>query len=168
MHKVLISGSWRYEDKLIEALVRKTVGEILQNGDQIVVGGALGVDSWVLDEVLKHDRLARSVQVFLPSTLDVYAKHYRNRANERVISATQAENLIAQLTKLKQINPLALLETAGVEILNQETYYARNSKEVEVADKLIAFQINLSQGTQDTIDKARRKKIPVQVHQFKL
>lgn len=167
MSKILISGSWRYEDKKLELLVRKTVGDILNKGDEIISGGALGVDYFVLDEVLKLKQATR-VQVFLPSSLNFYRKHYLKRAEEGIITKLEAHNLITQLKELKKFNKASLIETREVMNLNQAAYFARNSKEVANADRLIAFQVNQSGGTQDTIEKARRKGISVQVHQFTL
>ncbi len=165
MKKILISGSWRFQDNKLEELVRQTVRGILERGDEIITGGALGVDFWVLNEVLKLDQVDK-VQVFLPSPLNCYKRHYLKRATEDIITKKQAVDLIAQLKTLKKLNKHALVETAGVTNLNQVAYYARNSKEVYHADELIAFQVNQSLGTQDTIDKAKQKQIPVQVHQF--
>ena len=50
--------------------------------------------------------------------------------------------------------------------LTKEVYFARNSLIVELADELMAFQVNKSAGTQDTIDKARLKGIPVSVREY--
>lgn len=166
MKKILISGSWRYEDKKLEELVRQTVQKIISNGDTLITGGALGVDYWALDEALKLDPKAEKIRVFLPSTLSFYKKHYNKRALEGIISIAEARALITQLKKLKKLNKKALIEKAEVKTLNQNAYYARNSKEIANADQLIAFQVNQSQGTQDAIDKAKQKQIPVQVHQF--
>ncbi len=168
MKKVLISGSWRYEDAALEAQVRQVVRDIYSQNAGIISGGALGVDFWVLDEALQLDPQALRIQVFLPSTLSFYKKHYKQRAVEGVISTKQYKTLIAQLKQLKKADPAALIETKGVTALNQNTYFQRNSKEVDHADELIAFQVNHSAGTQDTIDKARRKGISVQVRQFEL
>ncbi len=167
MKKILISGSWRYQDEKLEESVRKTVREVLDRGDEIIVGGALGVDFWVLDEVFKLEAIDK-IQVFLPSPLNCYKRHYLKRAVEGVITKNQAIELISQLKRLKKINRVALIETIGVTNLNQATYYARDSKEVYHADEMIAFQVNQSKGTQDTIDKARKKGINVQVYQFTL
>jgi len=164
--KILISGSWRFQDKKLEELVRQTVQELFSNGDMLITGGALGVDYWALDEALKLDPKAEKIRVFLPSTLNFYKKHYNKRALEGIISIAEARALIAQLKKLKKLNKKALIEKAEVKTLNQNAYYARNSKEIANADQLIAFQVNQSQGTRDTIDKAKEKQIPVQVHQF--
>lgn len=167
MKKILISGSWRYQDEKLEESVRKTVREVLDRGDEIITGGALGVDFWVLDEVFKLGAIDK-IQVFLPSPLNCYKRHYLKRAVEGVITKNQALDLISQLKKLKKLNKAALVETAGVTNLTQATYYDRNSKEIYHADEMIAFQVNQSKGTQDTIDKARKKGINVQVHQFTL
>jgi hypothetical protein len=43
-------------------------------------------------------------------------------------------------------------------------YIARNQEEVNRADAVYAFQVNDSLGTQDTIDKAVTKGIPILLH----
>jgi len=167
-----ISGGWRKTNSEIENLVRQTVREIILRGDGIVSGGALGVDSFALDEALKNNPTADQIRIFLPASLKDYAIHYRKRADEGVITKDQAENLIVQLTSLKQINPSALIENPNNSIMNKETYYNRNSEIVKASDELIAFQIKSEAseglGTGDTIEKARQKGIPVKFYKFDL
>ena len=50
--------------------------------------------------------------------------------------------------------------------MNVTTYYLRNQDVVNAADELLAFQVNASAGTQDTVDKARVKGIPVAIFTF--
>ena len=52
------------------------------------------------------------------------------------------------------------------QVVNITTYYLRNQDIVDVADELLAFQVNASAGTQDTVDKAQMKGIPVVVFTF--
>jgi hypothetical protein len=52
------------------------------------------------------------------------------------------------------------------QVVNTATYYLRNQDVVDTADELLAFQVNASAGTQDTVDKARLKGIPVTVFVF--
>jgi len=52
------------------------------------------------------------------------------------------------------------------QILDVTTYYLRNQDVVDVADELLAFQVNASGGTQDTVDKARLKGMPVVVFTY--
>lgn len=156
-----ISGSWRVTSPEIETDVRTFVREALLRGDGIVTGGALNVDYFATNEALAHDHTADQIKVFIPTTLARYATHYRMRAGEGVITAAQAEALIAQLTELQRRNPTALIENGENEVLNTETYYARNSDVVAASDELAVFQVNESKGTQDTIDKARKLGKPV-------
>lgn len=46
-------------------------------------------------------------------------------------------------------------------VCTEETYYARNQAEIDAADEMVAFQVNGSAGTQDTIDKAHAKGLAV-------
>ena len=101
MKWIAISGS-RKTNKEVERAVRSAVREILECGDGIVTGGALGVDYFATDEALKTDLTATHIKVFLPTPLEVYADHYRKRAAERVITDHQVEMLITQLSSLKK------------------------------------------------------------------
>lgn len=160
-----ISGSWRTTASEIERDVRETVRDIVLGGNGIVSGGALNVDYQATDEVLKLNR-PQQVKVFLPTTLDIYSAHYRKRAREKVITEQQAEDLISQLTTLKNLNPQGLIENPTNTDVNEKTYFERDSEIVNASDELVAFQVNNSPGAQDTIDKAKAKGIPVKVHSY--
>lgn len=152
MQKIAISGSWKIATPQVEQDVRRYVSRALDEGNGIVTGGALGVDSVATDEVLQRDHFERDqLTVILPTSLSTYSAHYRKRAQEGVISPHQAENLIQQLEEVQQRGTLVELPHPWV---NQETYYIRNTAVLEAADRLAAFQVNKSAGTQDTIDKA--------------
>lgn len=102
MKWVGISGNWRKTNKEIEKKIRDIVHKIIMRGDGIVSGGALGVDFIALDEALKHDLKAERIKIFLPTTFEVYAAHYRKHASLGTITREQAENLISHLAKLKK------------------------------------------------------------------
>jgi hypothetical protein len=162
-----ISGSWRATSPEIEKDVRKTARDIVLEGNGIVTGGALNVDYQATDEVLSL-QLPQQVKVFLPTSLATYAAHYRKRAEEGVITKEQAESLIAQLTTLREQNPEGIVENSDNTFVDTTTYYERNQAVVDASDELIAFQVNNSKGTQDTIDKAKEKGIPVTIHSYKV
>ncbi len=170
-----ISGGWRKTTPKIENDVRNVVSEIMKRGDGIVSGGALNVDFIALDEALKHDSKATRIKIFLPTTLEKFAEHYRKYAQLGTIASEQAENLISQLTQLKQINPKALIEnpdTNFTEENKKDRYYERNASVVEASDELVAFLIKTETseglGTADTIKKAETKGIPVNLHSYDL
>jgi len=163
-----ISGSWRATNKQVEQDVRLNVKKIIKRGDGILTGGALNVDSFALDEALKHDSKAEKIKVFIPTILILYAAHYRKRAKEGIISSKQAENLISQLSKLKEVNPKALIENRENTKLNKKTYYQRDSEVIKNSDELFAFQVNDSAGTQDTINKAEQNGIPVKLFSYSI
>ena len=52
------------------------------------------------------------------------------------------------------------------QVVDVTAYYLRNQDVVDVADELLAFQVNASSGTQDTVDRARLKGIPVVVFTY--
>ena len=163
-----ISGTWKLTNSEVEADVRKAVREIILRGDGIVTGGALGVDYFATDEVLKLNPESTRIKVCLPATLERYAAHYRKRAGEEVVTPEQAESLIAQLTALKNANPQALIEHPTNTSIDQVTYFERNTKVVELSDELLAFQVNGSPGVQDTVDKAKALGKPVTLKKYSL
>ena len=168
-----ISGGWRKTNKEVEQIVRREVSKIMRRGDGIVSGSALGVDSIALDEALKNNPNASRIKILLPTYLKNYAAHYRRRANEGVITRDQAEELIKQLIGLRDINTNALVENPiEIEEITKEHYYDRNLEVVKKSDSLLAFHIRSEKseglGTQDTIEKARLRGIPVKVVEFDL
>lgn len=160
-----ISGSWQETSPKIEKKVRNEVKNIVLYGNGIVTGGALNVDYQATDEVLKL-KSPDKLKIFLPTTLEIYAKHYRKRAEEGVITKKQAEDLIEQLTKVKESN--SLIENKVNTIVDNKTYFERNSEVVNASDELVAFQVNESGGVQNTVDKAKQKGIPVKVFNYKI
>lgn len=162
MKWIAIAGTWKDTNDDVERDVRKTVLEIITSGNGIVTGGALGVDYFATDEALKYDHTAEQIRIYLPSTLEKYGAHYRMRAEEGVITSVQAEALVQQLEKVKRLNPLAIVEDIESTGIDKVSYFNRITKIINLADGLAAFQVNESAGTQDTIDKAEKKGIPVQ------
>lgn len=158
-----ISGSWRYAIPELRESVQTEVAAALAAGKSIVTGGALGTDYWATEVALSAD--PARLKVILPTSLSTYAAHYRRRAAEGVISARQAQDLIRQLEAVAEAG--SLVEHPGrPQVVDTATYYLRNQDVVDAADELIAFQVNASAGTQDTVDKARRKGIPVALFVF--
>ena len=175
MKWVGISGGWRHVNKQIENDVRRVVAEIMQRGDGIVSGGALNVDSISLDEAMRHDPLCERIKIFLPTTLNKYIEHYRKHAEFGDITNDQAEALISQLTELKRINPMTLIENPDTNFTEEnklKRYYDRNSDIVEASDGLVAFRVKTKDseglGTAGTIEKAKAKGIPVDLHFYDL
>lgn len=162
-----VSGSWRNGAALVEQDVRSEVRAVIAAGEGIVTGGALGVDYIATDEAMKQDPSGASLKIILPTPLSVYIRHYFNRAAEGVITEQLAKELSAQLTSVHAANPQAIIEM-DFDKCNEETYYARNSAVVEAADALLAFQVNGSKGTQDTIDKAVARGLPVKHRTYKV
>jgi hypothetical protein len=159
-----ISGSWRYSSSELITDVKTEVTKALNDGNGIVTGGALGVDYIATGIALSLYPDGSRVRLFLPTPLNVYQQHYKNRAKEDVITERQAEDLIDQLNQVNRLGSLTVNNKLGV--VDKDSYYLRNTEVINASDSLIAFQVNNSDGTQDTIDKAKLKKIPVSVHSY--
>lgn len=162
MKWIAIAGAWRKTNSQIKEEIIKVVNEIISAQNGIVSGGALGVDYIATEEAL---RLNGQLKIIIPSTLDTYSKHYLNRADEGVITKEQAEALITQLEEVKK---RGFLIEGDDDVLNKDTYYSRITKIIENADELVAFHVNESAGTQDTISKAEKKGIPIKIFSYTL
>lgn len=162
MKWIAIAGGWRKTNSQIEQDVKRVVREIISRGDGVVSGGALGVDYIATNEALLMNG---QLKILIPSTLEVYRSHYFKRAEEEVVTREQAEMLIAQLEEVKKRG--FLIEGTDT-ILSKEIYFNRITKIIESADELIAFHINQTEGTQDTINKAQKKGIPVKSFNYLL
>jgi hypothetical protein len=160
-----IAGSWRQTNLDIESKVREEVRSLLVLGNGLISGGALGVDFFATDEALQAGVDASRLKIIIPSTLVIYSAHYLQRASEGVITREQAERLILQLEMVKS---MGCLVEGTAQVIDKEAYFNRITQIIDIADELIAFQINDSEGTQDTIDKARKKGIPVKVLRYKV
>ena len=144
--------------------VRLFVESAIAAGYGIVTGGALGVDEHAVERALRAGASVGQVAVVIPTPLDVYAAHYRRRASEEVIREADAENLLSLLTLLSTRGELFEL-TASV--VDESSYFARNTVVVGVGDELAAFQLGDSHGTQDAINKARTRGLPVRRWRFR-
>lgn len=160
MKWIAIAGGWRKTNSQIEEDIKKIVREIISQGNGIVSGGALGVDFIATNEALSMDG---KLKIIIPSILEIYRSHYLKQAEERVITKEQAEMLIFQLEEVKKRG--YLIEGTDT-VLNKETYFNRITKIIENADELIAFHINETAGTQDTIEKAKKKGIPIRIFNY--
>lgn len=158
-----VSGSWRYALPGLREAVHKEVAAALAAGKSVVTGGALGTDYWATEVALGIN--PARLKVILPTSLVTYAAYYRRRAAEGVISARQAEDLIRQLEAVARAGGL-VEHPERPQVVNVTTYSLRNQDVVDAADELLAFQVNASAGTQDTVDRARLKGIPVAVFTF--
>ena len=163
MKWIAIAGSWRHTNFDIENQVREEVRSLLTRGNGLVSGGALGVDFFATDEALQAGIDASQLKIIIPSTLAIYSAHYLNRAGEGVITHGQADRLILQLEKVRA---LGCLVEGTAQIIDKEAYFNRITQIIDIADELIAFQVNDSEGTQDTIIKARNKGIAVKVFSY--
>ena len=85
------------------------------------------------------------------------------------MSGKKCEQLFNRKMALKEVqkrNPSALFENKMNTVVDKTTYYERNTEVINSADKLIAFQVNKSGGVQDTVDKAKKKGIPVRLFSY--
>ncbi len=163
MKWVIFTGTWQLTNDEVEKDVREAVREVISNGDGIVTGGALGVDLFCMDEVLNINPECTHLRVILPSKLDIYIKHFHNAMVDNKITKDDFSKLEMILHMIQKRNPSSLLEM-HFETITMNEYFERDSEEVKYSDGVYAFQVNNSIGTQDTIDKAKEKGLPIVLH----
>lgn len=166
MKWISIGGSWRKQNKQLENDVRGTVKEVMDSGNGMISGGALGVDYIATNEALKLDPTARRIKIFLPTTLDIYIQYYRKKAKEGVITEKKAEDLSAQLKRIKINNPASIIENKKNKIVNKNTYAQRDSEIIRLADEAVSFHVNQSPAMKENIKKIRQRGIPLKVFTY--
>jgi hypothetical protein len=169
MKWIAISGSWRNTNAQVEKDVREAVSAIMRREDGVVTGGAPGVDYFAVDEALKQDTKASRIKIILPTTLKFYLHHTQLRIEEGMLAKNIGEPVIHQLNDINKTNPISIIEgkdIPGKIHVEQWQYFERDGLIVAAADELIAFSVNNSEGTADTIEKARKKGIPVKVNTY--
>lgn len=67
-----ISGSWRTINETIKNDVKSLVEKIIEQGDGIVTGGALGVDYIATQIILEKGDIKNQLKVFLPIEFDSF------------------------------------------------------------------------------------------------
>ena len=164
MKWILFTGTWRLTNKEVEKDVRDLVKKVFSAGDNLIVGGATGVDYFALNEAMKNKKNLNRVRVVIPARLSAYKKDYHKNWSMYPITKKDINNLIEQLTKLKEISPASLLEFPQKGDLTQDDYYKMNDELVRYADEVCAFQVNNSTGTQDAIDKAKNLGLKIKSH----
>lgn len=123
------------------------------------------MDFFATDEALQFSVDASQLKIIIPSTLEIYSAHYLQRASEGVITHRQAESLVLQLGTVMSMG--CLVEGTAL-IIDKVSYFNRITQIIDIADELIAFHVNDSEGTQDTINKARNKGIAVKVFSYRI
>lgn len=163
MKWILFTGTWRLTNREVENDVRTAVREVLSRGDGIVTGGATGVDYFAMDEAMALFSDASRLKVVIPAVLKSYIHDYRTNWCQAPVTEETIDNLEKLLQKIKEINPDALIEMPN-DIITQDHYNRRHDEEIKISDEVYAFQVNDSAGTQDTIDKALKARLPITLH----
>ena len=163
MKWVLFTGTWRLTNKEVEDDVRQEARDVIERGDGIVTGGATGVDYFAMDEAMKLYPDASRLKVIIPAFLESYIHDYYTNWCQEPVTTEDINNLEKLLFQIKKENHESLVEMP-YDIITQEHYNLRHEEEVKVSDEVYAFQVNESTGTQDTIERAMRKGLPIAIH----
>jgi hypothetical protein len=160
-----VTGSWRYPEVTEQDVTREVTARVEQ-GRGIIAGGALGVDSQAARAVLRLN--PSQLHVILPTSFKVFTAYHFRRASEGVITQKQAEDLAWLLDECAIQG--CIEEHPEEPRVTRSAYFGRNQLIVNAitpdAGELLAFWVNGSNGTRDTILKARKKGIRRRVWEY--
>jgi|JI10StandDraft_1071094.scaffolds.fasta_scaffold47476_3 hypothetical protein len=165
MKRVAILGTWKSIQSDIAEDVAQFTRQVVQRGDKIMTGGGPGVEYIVIQEALKWDTLAENLEVILPVPLENYKSHVMKSAVRNVIAKTESDDLIRLLQGLRLKNRTTLKAMKLKEFSN-DGLISRNQAVVDIADELIAFQINDSSDIEAGIERARKREIPARIMHY--
>ena len=161
-----ISGSWRAINKSVEKDVTNTVKNIIESGDGIITGGALGVDYIAAETALKYGNPEKQLRIHLPINLNKMCRHFFRKAKEGIIAEEQAVKITLQYKRINNICKKCIFDKTRFSEANTESYYDRNKVIINNCDELYAFQVNESQGTQDAINKSKKLGKPAHIKKY--
>ena len=161
----LVCGTWKTTDESVLREVRQAVRDLLTSGSGIITGGALGVDLAAAEESLRRFPDGSRLRIVIPTPFRKYCEHYRQRAEEGVITDLLAEELITVLEALRKVAPDNLYELAHTTV-DKTAYWDRIRECVTMADSVLAFSVGGSAGTAETIAQAHVRKLPVTVREY--
>ena len=165
MKWIIFTGTWRLVNKEVKNDVRLTARKVFENGDGLVTGGATGVDYFAMDEFIKLNPECTRIRVFIPARLPYFIADYRKNWKHSPIEDSDIDKLEHLLKLIKEKNPSAVFEMRKDSgDITQADYDLRHNEEVAFSDEVHAFQVNNSNGTQDTINKARAVGLPITLH----
>jgi hypothetical protein len=165
MKWVIFTGNWKVVNSEVASDVKQEVRRVLSNGDGIVTGGATGVDYICMEEYLKLDPTCTRIRIFIPAKLGHYIADYRKNWCHAPVTQEDITKLEEVLIKIKSTNPACIFEVRKSEgDIHQFEYDLRHNEEVTFADEVMAFHVNESRGTQDTIDKAAAAGLKIVLH----
>ncbi len=163
MKWILFTGTWRLTDVQVEKDVREAVREAYKRGDGIVTGGATGVDYFAMDEAMLLDPSASKLKVIIPANLQSYINDYYTNWCAEPVTKESIGVLAELLERIQKANPEALIEMP-YDAITQDHYNLRHDEEVARSHAVYAFQVNESTGTQDTIDRAIKAGLPIELY----
>jgi len=177
-----ISGGWREEAwasertrrnkrKQIRKAAETTTRRILKDGDVINSGGALGIDQYVLNQVLEFGDVESQVNIFLPVERWSYLEYMFGRSDmggDSVITQNQAYEISEQLQEVMKLAPHAIHDKTKYRAVHPKSYAARNTALIESSDALYAFHVDDTEGVKDAIRKAKEIGIPISVNRYEV
>ena len=149
-----ISGSLGIRLPEVDRDVTREVERLVRRGTGIVTGGAPGVDMLAMDASLRIDPSGTHLKVVLPCSFPMFLQYVQALAFHDVISKWDAIHLTSLLHAARRKG--CCIEHPEFPKLTQEAFSFRNAEVVRLSGKLLAFHVDNSGGTMNTIRHALR------------
>ncbi len=149
-----ISGSLGVRLPDVDRDVTREVERLVKRGTGIVTGGAPGVDMLAMDAALRIDPTGSHLKVVLPCAFPMFLRYVNALALHDIISHEDATHLSKLLATARSRG--CCIEHPEFPKITQEAFSFRNAEVVRLSGKLLAFHVDNSGGTMNTIRHALR------------
>lgn len=160
MKWIYLTGTTGMTTKRVEIDVHNSVREILSNGNSMIVGGTQGVELFAMTEMLAKDPTCTHIRVILPAKLPTYIQFLFTKQQNGAMTQEEYVLLENALNAIQKANPSAILELKHTLITSTEQR-ERVTECIKYCDEVFAFQVESSQGTQETVLKAADMQRPI-------
>jgi len=143
--------------------VERDVTAAIDAGWGIVSGGSTGVDTVAMRVAYEQSAPQR---IFLPIRLDDFCVALTERAAAGKHRVDDVRETIQLLYQVRDAEPSSICDDTPFSAVDEESFWARNRRLLDVADELLAYIVADSVGTQYTIDQAVQRSLPIKVRRY--
>ena len=185
-----ISGSWRTINQKIINDTATITRKIINSGNGILTGGALGIDYLTTEIVLKEGDPKNQLRIALPINRFAYMEHFSDSSfKKNGVTDEQRDSLIKQLGYIESYVPEIIFDQTHVDeekflfydFINpdnvdnkiadkrREDYYDfRNGLVAYGCDGLVALCVNSSKGVLKTLGKVENSGKPFRLYNYSI
>lgn len=159
-----LTASRRRLDGGAQTEIEDEIEELVSRGHSITMAVAHGFGARALSKLMQvHGDELASVNVVLPTKLDVFTDYYFEQAKKGEISEFDAKKFVGNLKHLKKQNALTELNHKEC---TDDAFNACNEYVVDEAETVIVYHVDGSPIVEKTISYAQGKNVPIKVKKY--